>query len=115
MSRLLLLTPTPQTLFVARRGSAVSPSALPLFGVRNGTAAAGIDFAWSVGLLASALVLRYGLGVENLAWALIFAIAPVSGVYYPRDLTAMVMSNCRSAAFEPCLRRHASGPDRPGV
>ena len=40
-------------------------------------------FAWSVGLLVSALVLRNGLGAENLAWALIFAIAPVSGVYYP--------------------------------
>lgn len=40
-------------------------------------------FAWSVGLLVSALVLRYGLGAESLAWALIFAIAPVSGVYYP--------------------------------
>lgn len=40
-------------------------------------------FAWSIGLIVSALVLRYGLGAENLAWALIFAIAPVSGVYYP--------------------------------
>lgn len=43
-------------------------------------------FAWSVGLLVSAMVLRYGLGAENLAWALIFAIAPVSGVYYPIDV-----------------------------
>ena len=43
-------------------------------------------FAWSVGLLVSALVLRYGLGAENLAWAMIFAIAPVSGVYYPIDI-----------------------------
>lgn len=39
--------------------------------------------AWSIGLLVAALVLRFGLGAENLAWALIFAIAPVSGVYYP--------------------------------
>ncbi len=38
---------------------------------------------WAIGLMVSALVLRWGLGAENLAWALIFAFAPVSGVYYP--------------------------------
>lgn len=38
---------------------------------------------WAIGLLVSALVMRYGLGAENLAWAVIFAVAPVSGVYYP--------------------------------
>jgi len=38
---------------------------------------------WAIGLMVSALVLRWGLGAENLAWALIFAAAPVSGVYYP--------------------------------
>jgi len=31
----------------------------------------------------SALVLRFGLGAENLAWVAIFAVAPVSGIYYP--------------------------------
>lgn len=38
---------------------------------------------WSIGLLVAALVLRYGLGAESLAWVAIFAIAPVSGIYYP--------------------------------
>ncbi|KPK48448.1 MAG: ABC transporter [Thiotrichales bacterium SG8_50] len=38
---------------------------------------------WSIGLLVSALVLRFGLGAENLAWVAIFAVAPVSGIYYP--------------------------------
>lgn len=38
---------------------------------------------WSIGLMVASLVLRWGLGAENLAWALIFAVAPVSGVYYP--------------------------------
>lgn len=38
---------------------------------------------WSVGLLVSALVLRFGLGAESLAWVLLFAIAPLSGIYYP--------------------------------
>jgi ABC-2 type transport system permease protein len=38
---------------------------------------------WAIGLMVSALVLRYGLGAETFAWAAIFAAAPVSGVYYP--------------------------------
>jgi len=38
---------------------------------------------WSIGLLVSGLVLRYGLGAENLAWVAIFAVAPVSAIYYP--------------------------------
>jgi ABC-2 type transport system permease protein len=38
---------------------------------------------WGIGLLVSGLVLRYGLGAESLAWVAIFAIAPVSGIYYP--------------------------------
>ena len=40
-------------------------------------------FGWSVGLMVSALVLRWGLGAESLAWLAIFAIAPVSCIYYP--------------------------------
>lgn len=42
-------------------------------------------FGWAVGLFMSALLLRYGLGVESLAWASIFALAPISGIYYPID------------------------------
>jgi ABC-2 type transport system permease protein len=38
---------------------------------------------WAIGLMVSALVLRYGLGAESLAWVAIFALAPVSGIYYP--------------------------------
>lgn len=40
-------------------------------------------FGWAIGLLICAMLLRYGLGVESLAWASIFAIAPISGIYYP--------------------------------
>ena len=40
-------------------------------------------FGWAIGFGICALLLRYGLGVESLAWASIFAIAPVSGIYYP--------------------------------
>jgi ABC-2 type transport system permease protein len=38
---------------------------------------------WAIGLMVVALVLRHGLGAESLAWAVIFAVAPLSGVYYP--------------------------------
>ena len=38
---------------------------------------------WSVGLIVSALVLRYGLGAESLCWLGIFLVGPISGIYYP--------------------------------
>jgi ABC-2 type transport system permease protein len=40
-------------------------------------------FGWTIGLVVSALILRLGLSAESLAWVAIFAIAPVSGIYYP--------------------------------
>ncbi len=42
-----------------------------------------LGFGWSIGLVVSGMILRWGLGAEELAWAAIFLIAPVSGVYYP--------------------------------
>lgn len=38
---------------------------------------------WVVGLGVSAMVLRFGLGAESLAWVFVFAFAPLSGIYYP--------------------------------
>ncbi len=38
---------------------------------------------WAVGLVVAGLVLRWGLGAESLAWVAIFALAPLSGIYYP--------------------------------
>jgi len=38
---------------------------------------------WGIGLMVSALVMRYGLAAENLAWGAIFVTAPISGIYYP--------------------------------
>jgi ABC-2 type transport system permease protein len=40
-------------------------------------------FAWSVGLLVSGLLLRLGLGAENLVWSLMFIVQPLGAVYYP--------------------------------
>ena len=42
-----------------------------------------IAFGWGIGLAVSAMILRWGLGAEELAWAALFLVAPVSGVYYP--------------------------------
>lgn len=42
-----------------------------------------LALGWALGIVISALVLRYGLGAESLAWVAIFALAPVSGIYYP--------------------------------
>lgn len=38
---------------------------------------------WAIGLGVSALVLRFGLGAESLAWVMVFAVAPLAGIYYP--------------------------------
>ncbi|MBT3536351.1 MAG: ABC transporter permease [Rhodospirillaceae bacterium] len=42
-------------------------------------------FGGALGLAVSGLILRYGLGAESLAWVGIFAVAPISGIYYPID------------------------------
>lgn len=42
-----------------------------------------LAMGWAVGLMVAGLVLRYGLGAENLAWVAVFAIAPLAGIYYP--------------------------------
>ena len=45
-----------------------------------------IVMGWAIGLLVSGIVLRYGLGAESMAWVAIFAVQPVSGVYYPIEV-----------------------------
>lgn len=42
-----------------------------------------IVLGWALGLFIVALILRYGMGAEGLAWILVFMLAPVSAVYYP--------------------------------
>jgi ABC-2 type transport system permease protein len=39
--------------------------------------------SWAVGLFVSGLVLRHGLGAEELAWTMIFLMMPLACVYYP--------------------------------
>jgi ABC-2 type transport system permease protein len=39
--------------------------------------------SWAFGLFVCGLLLRYGLGAENVAWSLMFALMPLCCVYYP--------------------------------
>jgi ABC-2 type transport system permease protein len=39
--------------------------------------------SWSVGMIASGLVARNGMGAEGLAWTLMFLLLPLTCVYYP--------------------------------
>lgn len=41
---------------------------------------------WSVGTVTTSLILRYGQGVEALAWAIPFLIQPLSAVFYPVEV-----------------------------
>ena len=72
---------------------------------------------WSIGLIVSALVLRLGLGAESLAWVAVFAVAPLSGVYYPIETlpgwlqpvawslpSAYVFEGMRSVLFDDTFR-----------
>ncbi len=38
---------------------------------------------WWLGLIVQSLILRYGLGIEALAWTIAAALAPISCVFYP--------------------------------
>ena len=43
-------------------------------------------FGWGMGLGIAAILLRWGLAAESMAWLFIFILAPLSGVYYPVDI-----------------------------
>ncbi len=43
-------------------------------------------FGWAIGLAVSGIILRFGMGAENLAWAFTFGLAPFCGVYYPVEI-----------------------------
>jgi ABC-2 type transport system permease protein len=45
-----------------------------------------IFISWSVGVFASGLVLRNGLGAESIVWTLMFAVMPLACVYYPAEV-----------------------------
>lgn len=42
-------------------------------------------FGWTLGIVTTALILRYGQSAEVLAWGLAFIVQPFVGVFYPVD------------------------------
>ena len=67
--------------------------------------------SWSLGLLSAGVILRYGLGAEELAWSLAFILLPLSCVYYPVSvLPDWLQADCARAAADPCVRGHALDP-----
>ena len=40
-------------------------------------------FSWGIGLAMSGMIMRVGQSAESFAWAAVFILMPVSGVYYP--------------------------------
>src|SRR5262249_29989456 len=42
-----------------------------------------VMMSWSLGLVATGVVLRWGLGAESFAWLIVFLLLPISCVYYP--------------------------------
>jgi ABC-2 type transport system permease protein len=43
-------------------------------------------FGWAIGLGVAGMIMRWGLGAEELAWAAVFLLSPITGVYYPIDV-----------------------------
>jgi ABC-2 type transport system permease protein len=39
--------------------------------------------SWAIGIFVSGLLLRHGLGAENMAWTFMFLFLPITCVYYP--------------------------------
>ena len=39
--------------------------------------------SWAIGIFVSGLILRNGMGAENLAWSIMFLFMPLTCVYYP--------------------------------
>ena len=39
--------------------------------------------SWAIGIFVSGLILRNGMGAENLAWSIMFVFMPLTCVYYP--------------------------------
>jgi len=57
-----------------------------LFGLGLALAAFFVNLlltSWAIGIFISGLLLRHGLGAENLAWTIMFIFLPLTCVYYP--------------------------------
>ncbi len=59
-------------------------------------------FSWSIGLAMSGMIMRVGQSAESFAWAAVFILMPISGVYYPVSVLPhwlQVISWCLPPAY----------------
>ena len=69
--------------------------------------------SWSLGLISAGVILRYGLGAEELAWSLAFLLLPICCVYYPGlGVAGMATAGRSRASSHSCVRGHARDPSR---
>ena len=65
-------------------------------------------FGWFLGMVSTALIMRWGQAAESLAWAVPFFIQPLAAVFYPVSVLPTVASTHRqNPALYADLRRHA--------
>ena len=65
---------------------------------------------WALGLAICGGIMRHGMGAESLAWGVIFALAPLSCIYYPvTTLPLLAAARRLGIALDLCLRGHARG------
>ncbi|HVT53331.1 MAG TPA: ABC transporter permease [Dongiaceae bacterium] len=56
----------------------------------------------SMGMIVTAMIMRFGLAAENLAWFIVFLLAPVSAVYYPVSILPhwlQVVAGCLPSSY----------------
>ena len=72
--------------------------------------------SWAVGILVAGILLRHGLGAENMAWSFMFLLLPLTCVYYPVVGAALLAPGVRlDAAADLRVRGHAGADDRARV
>lgn len=79
-------------------------------------------FSWSVGLAMSGMIMRVGQSAESFAWAAVFILMPISGVYYPVSVlphwlqplswclpTSYIFDGMRSILLHGTMQWHSLG------
>lgn len=70
--------------FFAFNATNLGPGLIPIVAVL-------LVVGWVIALFVIALVLRFGSGAEALAWGILFAVMPLSGVFYPLSALPAVL------------------------
>ena len=52
-----------------------------------------VIFGWCTGIFIVAMLVRFGIAAESLAWLTIFLLAPVMAIYYPVDVLPQSLQN----------------------